>query len=525
MMKVVKESHIVAWNDTAIKVTSLEQMHSGGGTDPCSFVNLIGGDNKCLIVYTDGQIGQSSMLDFKTRLGGKMNGNPVLFAFVVPDFSFTLEEMQAEITMSIPDAFLSLSNDVMILVTANGEHRILMTKGCFNILPSIKELKESTLLTKLPAFDVQKLKEISITAVPRNLIRMKNVENFVDVNALYALEDLSVEVLEGLTDRALLPRLELLRLQTSLIQMNRKLSESPELDAIRKQLYEIAASGKAGSDEHKQLADKYNQMKQCKRAKGDTAKLAAINKILECIAEYQSNATAIVFGSSRATRAGQFASSALDDLGTCVQIECPILMTHEDACILLKMPKAKNYKEVYTCDYAINAPFELGTSLTPLLSPGIFGFEIASTLNADPYTREPVLGFLPLSEDPRVVMLHMSKLFGGNRTMWHFVHVFVSLLVHACAHTELINEQLVIPYVTRLCAKCRVTRDLITRVESEESLVPLRTAFEYVLSNYTMYLRNRSFGDVRAIMSIATEVFPDLHFDEEKVTEMIIHFQ
>ena len=73
-------------------------------------------------------------------------------------------------------------------------------------------------------------------------------------------------------------------------------------------------------------------------------------------------------------------------------------MTVGDAYILLKAPTEEKYIEKYTGDYTINAPFELGTWFASLITPGVYVFELASTLKEHPYTREPVFGFLPLSE-------------------------------------------------------------------------------------------------------------------------------
>lgn len=280
MLQVIKGTHIVAWNDEATKVNSLNEMYSDGGTYPSCFVNMIAATNKCLVVYTDGEICVDDMRSFKSKMVGKVNEVPVIIVFAVSEFSMAIADMERIINMSIPEAFLSLSNDVVILVTANGDHRVLMTKGCFNKLHSIP-LEMSTLLSELPPFDPIQLKEIVVTAVPANLIRLKNVDDFVDMNVLYTQEALPLEVLEGLTDRTLIPRLDLPRLQASLMQMNRKLSENAELDAIRKQLYEIAASEKVGSEEHRLLADKYNELKRRKREDMDTRKLRAINNILK----------------------------------------------------------------------------------------------------------------------------------------------------------------------------------------------------------------------------------------------------
>ena len=121
----------------------------------------------------------------------------------------------------------------------------------------------------------------------------------------------------------------------------------------------------------------------------------------------------------------------LRNLGKCSQI---VFDPHYSGRRLYSTQGAYRRKviEKYTKDYTINAPFKLGTWLTSLITPGVYVFELASTLKEHPSTCEPVLGFLPLSEKLRVVMMHMSKLFGGNRTMWHLLRAFISLLVHAC---------------------------------------------------------------------------------------------
>ena len=75
------------------------------------------------------------------------------------------------------------------------------------------------------------------------------------------MEDIPVQVLEGLADRTVIPRLDLKQLQSQLTRMDCKLHENPELDAIRKHLYEIAESEKTGSEEHRQLVKKYNEQK------------------------------------------------------------------------------------------------------------------------------------------------------------------------------------------------------------------------------------------------------------------------
>ena len=93
----------------------------------------------------------------------------MIIGFAVVSFDLTIERLQSTIDMSIPETFLSLSNDVMILVTAQSKHRVLMVKGCFNSLRTIR-LEERTPLSELPPFEPNMLKDITFTATPANLV-------------------------------------------------------------------------------------------------------------------------------------------------------------------------------------------------------------------------------------------------------------------------------------------------------------------------------------------------------------------
>lgn len=47
-------------------------------------------------------------------------------------------------------------------------------------------------------------------------------------------------------------------------------------------------------------------------------------------------------------------------------------MYEDNACILIKVPDNINYLEEYTSDYAMESPFEFGSWLAKLVTPGVF---------------------------------------------------------------------------------------------------------------------------------------------------------
>lgn len=328
-----KSAKIVSWNSCASVVSNFSDLRSTGGTYPIYFVKYLPKNGNLIMVYTDGQINLNDMRAFnneiKTTFVNNLKTIPIMIVFTVPKFDMTLDHLQKSyINMSIPESFLSLSNDVIILITdcTTSDHRVLMTKGCFNCFETL-ELTETTLLNRLPHFNFELLKNIKLLeGLPSNIIKLKTCNEYIDLNQLYLQDDLSLEVLEGLCDRTLLPIFNLSSLHNVITRINKKLSENPELDVIRKELFEISTSEHAGTELHKEVINRYNEIKSKKNANFNREKLSAINKLLNYMSEYQKNSTNIAFGSNRANRSTVFDTSELDFLGNCEQTECPILL-------------------------------------------------------------------------------------------------------------------------------------------------------------------------------------------------------
>jgi hypothetical protein len=515
MSKYLKQNRIIGWDSTAHYANSFNELDVRGCTEPATFVPLINKSN-CLIVYTDGLIGQQSMNELENKVSTALDDIPIIVVFALQYFEISIDIMQSSINMSVPEAFLRLSNNVMILISNGPQHKILMNKGCFSKFESIK-LFGDTVLDNLPDFDLENLNEVTVMeSLLSHQILLDGFDSPLNLNVLYLSNDVPTEVLESLCNRMHLPRINLDMMHALLVRLNQNMTENPELQVIRDQLSEISVSDKAGTDDHKNLIKSYNLIRSQKNTGGDKKKLRAIADFLAIIADYRANNTSIVLGSNRANRATVFNNNELDYLGTCSQIECNIMMDIGDACVLIKVPDNVEFLKEFTTDYAMESPFEFGTWLANLLTPGIFCYDFAKDMKTNPHTRDNVLGFIPLSENPAVIMKHMSKLFGGNRELWHMVRGYISMMVYAC-DKEWMDEKVIFPSLKGLISNYNATVDL----KGGSEKVPLEQAFANVLKNYSVCLRDRTPNDVRAIMKIVKSLLPEIKFEEEKINGMI----
>jgi hypothetical protein len=513
----IKPRKIIGFDDKAHIISKINYLQTyGSTTEPSCFVPLID-KSQCLICYTDGLINQTEMTKFETKINAILNDIPIIIIFVLKDFSITINEMQQTINMSIPEAFLRLSNNVIILITDGLKYKTLMNKGCFSQFETI-QLNNDTKLCHLSNFDLQDFTKVYVSgSLPEHMLILNNV--VIDLNVLYKLDNVDTIILKSLCDRMHLPRLNLDAMHLLLTRIKRKMNENPLLEQIRDKLADIIKNNEMGTDEHKNLIKQYNLIRLQKNSLEDKEKLNIINKFLEMIANYRANNTSIVLGSNRAIRAVIFDENDLLNLDTCIQIECPIMLDNGDACILMKQPIHANndYVKNFTSDYAMESPFEFGTWLVDCITPGIFCYDIAQTINTNPYTRDNILGFLPLSTNPTVIMKHMSKLFGGNREMWHMVRGYISMMTNACDKYDWMNKEIILPYIKTLCNNYSATIDL----KGGSEKVPLIKSFMNVLTNYERCLRDRTPNDVRAIIKISEVIMPEFKFNKAKITGMI----
>lgn len=506
----------ISWNTRASILPSVNfnTVNSGGGTEPTCFVQFWS-DEKAVIIFTDGQISVSEMERFKSQIQSKVNNIPIIIMLTVSRITnYTIRDLKYNvgIDMSIPETFLSLSNDVLIALTDGSETKVLMSKGEFAKFEAI-DLEENTALTSLLGFNYKLLNQIElIGGLPSNLIKLEGYDKFVDLNNLATSEETNIDILEKLCVRTILPKLNISLINTVLERLYKQYTVNPELERIRNELYKISVSTEAGTDKHNQLIAQYNEMRKSSHTVESKDVLNRITKLRVYINEYLKDKTQFTYGSNRAIRAVDIEQTELENFGRCLKVECPIMMTEDEACIVFRYPKEHNYVEVFTSDYYIESPFEFGKMLSSLVQPGIFGREMAEHMTQNPYTREDVIGFVPLSESPAVVMRHMSKLFGGNKELWHFLRGFVSMLAYASDY-EWADKQLFLTLIAKICDKYKVSDDL----KASDTKVSLKNALQNVLTNYAVNLRDRLYWDIMAIMKITDTIYPEFTYDKVKV--------
>jgi hypothetical protein len=510
--KIVKA---VSWssNATLLPSVNINQLSSSGGTNPSCFVKYWDNES-AVIIFTDGQISVSEMENFKNTIQTKVNNIPIIIMLSLSNISnYTISDLKKHgIDMSIPETFLSLSNDVVIALTDGTSAKVLMSKGEFVVFES-NQLDENTVLSYLPDFNYKLLGKLElISGLPSNFIKLEGYDKYIDLNNIATSSETNIDVLEKLCARAILPKLNISLINMVLERLYKQNTANPEFEQLRNELYQISASTDAGTEKHQKLINQYNEMRRSVHSMESKNVLNRITKLRVYINEYLKDKTSFTYGSNRAIRATDIDVSDLENFGRCKKIECPIMMSEDDACIVFSIPGEHNYVEMFTSDYNMESPFEFGKALSKLVQPGIFGREMAENMLKNPYTREDVIGFVPLSESPAVIMRHMSKLFGGNKELWHFLRGFVAMLAYV-SDFEWANKQLFTSLMTQLCVKYKVSDDL----KASETKIPLGDALKNALTNYSVHLRDRMYWDILAIIKICDTIYPDFTYDKIKV--------
>jgi hypothetical protein len=197
----------VSWSSSSTLLPSVNINHlsSCGGTDPSCFVRYWDNESAA-IIFTDGQISVSDMERFKTTIQSKVNNIPIIIMLSVSSINnYTLSDLkrQVGIDMSIPETFLSLSNDVVIAFTDGVKTKVLMSKGEFVVFES-NQLDENSVLSYLPDFDYKLLSKIELSSgLPSNFIKLEGYDKYLNLNNIATSSETNIDVLEKLCSRAI----------------------------------------------------------------------------------------------------------------------------------------------------------------------------------------------------------------------------------------------------------------------------------------------------------------------------------
>nr|QBK86986.1 MAG: hypothetical protein LCMAC103_03300 [Marseillevirus LCMAC103] len=530
-------SQMISWNSSARVVKDVRDLSSRGLTYPENFVPLLSAECQLLVLYTDGYIGPLQVEHFKAAMSGLEEKFPIVIVFTIAsELTFEqakIADLERQVNMSIPESCLEFSDDVLIIVNSGGVHRTLMSKGVFAPLGQPRLTSETHVL-QLPACDFGALKDLRTEPrLPAGLVRLDGWKHPVSLERIY-LADANNEadvadlhpILAKLCQRVYLPSLDLTRMRRLLVALSRKATENPEMRKTRDALAQIATGDRARTPAHHALIEKLHSLRRAVSAAAPAGALATIHKFLAMIAEYRAGSTSFVLGSNRAASAASIQTIQFQDRGECLQTECPIELTDQDACVLLKAPPraelarglgggdGQSIEFLATTDLAMEAPFWCGWALRDCLTPGVFGAAFAEAATENPYTREAVIGYVPLSKNPAVVMRFVSRTFGHSKELWHMVRAYIALVAYNLDREWC--SPLLKQHADVLLDAYRATVDLRGGTEK----VPLRQAFQHVLANYATCLRNRYPPDIRCIVGVCERLLPGVEFEKQKIEGM-----
>jgi hypothetical protein len=394
---------------------------------------------------------------------------------------------------------------------------------------------------------------------------------------------LITNIVTQLSARIMLPRVNTTKFQSLLVRLQRAAStdeRSIALVELRKKLATIAVDpARKGSDEHRALLTEYNALRAGSSSSGGAASSSsssaapsssslfalrrAITAALSAIASYNADATAIVLGSNRANRATIVTDDQLNEVGDCVQVEeCPIFLCSGPACILLRAPRlgveqmppapaagfdaplgsgkdklqeqaapaqppapekllidGMSLEQYCSTDEHMENPFAFGAFLAQCFTPGVYCQEFASEASTNPLTRDRVIGWVPLSKDPLVLLRHLSRIFVARRELWHLVRGWVAAVA---AHLSTEQWASVAPLREHILAVCAnyPTNDNLKGADENVKKVPLLAAVRNVLTNYATCLRDRTEADIRAICTVSDVLQPEFVYDRVAVASL-----
>ena len=520
---IIKGHKFIGWQSSAHYINIDHMPRSYGGTYPSCILPLVNSDCQCLVIYTDGQIPSQSAKHFVKSME-KLSGKPIIMILTLSSYynsNSTIRSIENQVNMSIPEGCATNTNDLLVLLNLGGKHYNLLASGSFQGLFEIIDLHNDTTLEQLPETNLDNLNYVTVDNLninPKEYIKYDST-HLIQMEKVYQMTHIPIEILNILSTRLNLSKLDLNKLTPILLDMRKQLDENKELDSVRQALTDEIISGNMGSARHRELLDAYKRIKyETNSSEYIRQYRKAVIEFLDKIATYRRESSSFVLGSNRALRAIELDGDQLENISDTLTGECPVFLDELPLALMLGRPNLS--VEDCTSDYHLEAPFHLGAKLIDSLSTNteLVSYEFASRVNSNPFTREYVHGAIPLSTNPEIIMTHMNKIFGGNRKLYHMVRAYFGLIIEARSKYQwMANNELLLEQLRILASKYVTTKDL----KANSIKTTFDKALEYVCSRPQHCLRNRSPNDVRVIVKIAKELYPDFSFNDKKILAMV----
>lgn len=377
-------------------------------------------------------------------------------------------------------------------------------------------------------------------------------ENIGDVNQQKQL----AAALMHAANRTVLPKLNLDKMRFALDYLCRHVkqwSEKQAFDAIYQHMFALQMQIHLEDTDDKK--DSIRKQIECMRTQLQALRAKqrivvpelqnAMLALSAVLVQYLHNKAAFDYSSHRAANARAIDETELEQVGNCMRGECPVMLADDQLCVFFQAPKIafggtlnKNNDDnddeddlqqlptagkalsdrqravvtkYFTRNQMIDNSALCGAAMMQCLTPGIFGIDFATNtaIEFNPLTKAPLLGYMPLSYDMRVLIRFLSTLMCGGQEMPFILPAYVSMVAQNAAATKWVQPQLLThaKYVlNNLLVRCRFIDD------SKLFNATMSDSVQYQLQ-HPACLRLLSHGQVMALIDIATQLMPDFKFN------------
>ncbi len=563
----------IFWNSRAQVYENAfpENIHANGGTSPSTFLSAMYKDKiECdfLVLITDGQIGDIEY--FRRQFCAQNLQCPILviLTFNLPFESFANPSTSCD--MSIVEACLSASSNVAVctLFATNDEMRIFQGTGYFQQF--LRDSASSTAVSDCQSFGVQtmwpeKQETFSITMklLPNDVVQCDNglfftVEgffNFLNTVNLDQDQDQLIFALNQATKRTNLMKFDVGKTVKAIHVLNQKIEAhllGSEITNLQETLFNLTVSLHNGDDDtvlRSKIASVREELAQAKKAKSrktiSKELRTALQEFTSVIGAYKEDKSLFDYGSNRASAAQNVDETQLENVAKCVQGECPVMLEQDSLVIFFTAPpKALGYTKksaalrigaltdaqkqsvakYFTRNVMIDCPDLAGAAMREALTPGLFGLQFAkmNRITQHPLSKYPILGFLPLSYDMRVLIRHLSMIFTNGKEMPFLLRAYVAMVanhmsVHKWAPKELRDHATFV--LNTLLIHCPFIKQE-TKKQQKSLASTYADSVKCILSNPN-FVRRVSHGQAISLMCIADQLMPEFVYDKVKIRNVV----
>lgn len=506
-------------------------LSSAGGTSPACIVSQLPiSMEDCLFLFTDGEVFENDFALFNSALGSTntITVNTPVVCVLVTEYGLdeTLERIGKTVNMSVPLALMEIAASALVILNHRGGYTVLYSKGAFATVFRQPEVLEKTRAIRdyptTSLLDIAGgLGKVFITRCPVGHVLF--ADGFSLEKGSIKLAECSISRVQELTNPIMLAQLGTDHVQ-ALVQEGAKELASAQYSNTNSERRRLLLGKlvvlKRGTVEHQSVLDEFKALdRECSISRDLIERQKVLSGFMEMASEFLKDRFGLAFGSNRAIRAGLCDVSVL--VGTNIDAyglpmdedhhwECPLLLDNVSTrCILIGMPEDKTkLLTICTSDVSMEAPFALGQYLAKTLAmPGMVSRQAAEVLVENPFTRQPIMGYLPLTSNVKVATASMSKLFGENKELLHFVRAYVAMVLRLSINPYWSEDErnALVQTANQISEHYSVIRTLKGQpvVGPPEPYVPLADALVYVMHNQA-HLTTRTPEDVLTITKMVS---------------------